>query len=109
MSTQSLKLLTGESSQPRQFVTQFSACSAQHIPQLSGMVDILAGVSQDEDLKVTLRDRSNSQMSTKSQANMNSPDYKKLRERLLKEAVNSTEAKLVVNKPKSKKIDISFP
>jgi len=109
VSTQSLKLLTGEASQPRQFVTQFSACSAQHIPQLSGMVDILAGVSQDEDLKVTLRDRSNSQLTTKSQANMNSPDYKKLRERLLKEVVNSTEAKLVVNKPKSKKMFDSRP
>ena len=32
VSTQSLKLLTGECSQPRQFVNQFSACSAQHIP-----------------------------------------------------------------------------
>ena len=101
VSTQSLHQLTGETSHPRQFVTQFSACSAQHIPQLSGMVDILSGISQDEDIKIEFNSQ---QPLTKSQANMSSPDYKKLRERLLKEVVTSSEAKLVVNKPKAKKM-----
>ena len=44
VATASLQYLSRQCAQPTQFVRQFSACSGQHIAQLSGMVDILTQV-----------------------------------------------------------------
>ena len=99
--TGSLQLLARESSQPTQFVRQFTSCSGQHIPQLSGMVEILSQVCQDDDIKNNLN---SSNAATKADTVTASPDYKNLRERLLKEVVSSTNAQLVVSKPKVKRI-----
>ena len=100
--SQSLQLLARESTQPTQFVSQFSNCSRLNIPQLSGMVDLLTQVCQDEEIRANL----NQPSSTKAgnPGNANSPDYKSLRERLLKEVVSSTNAQLVVSKPKIKRV-----
>ena len=111
--TASLQQLTRQAAQPQQFVRQFSAASSQHIPQLSGMVDLLNQVSQDEDIKAALNSRSrintNEGGGLEAGGNMNSPDYKKLRERLLKEVVSSTNAQLVSSKPKAKKVFSNRP
>ena len=67
------------------------------------MVEILSQVCQDEEIK----DNLNKQSSTAAAGagnNSNSPDYKNLRERLLKEVVSSTNAQLVQNKPKPRTI-----
>ena len=67
------------------------------------MVEILSQVCQDEEIKNNL----NKQCSTAAAGagnNSNSPDYKNLRERLLKEVVSSTNAQLVQNKPKPRTI-----
>jgi len=100
--SQSLQLLARESTQPTQFVSQFSNCSRLNIPQLSGMVDLLTQVCQDEEIRANL----NQPSSTKAgnPGNANSPDYRSLRERLLKEVVSSTNAQLVVSKPKIKRV-----
>jgi hypothetical protein len=65
------------SSHPTQFVRQYSSCSSQQIPQLSGMMELLAEIARDADIKTSL-----------SEDQLSRP--KTLREILLKEVVNSS-------------------
>jgi len=99
--TTTLQSLARMSSHPTQFVRQYSSCSSQQVPQLSGMVEMLAEIARDEDIKSSL---SEAQEPSPSQppVNFNSPDLKTLRERLLKEVVSSSNAQVIIEKPKVK-------
>ena len=89
---------------------QWSTCSGQQIPQLSGMVDILGQVCQDPQLKSHLAfEPPPGRTSSELTENFNSPDIKSLKERLLKEVVSSSNAQIVASKPKPKSLFDSRP
>ena len=44
-------LLTTMQSLARMFVSQYSSCSNQQIPQLSGMMGLLVEIGMEEDIK----------------------------------------------------------
>ena len=89
---------------------QWSTCSGQQIPQLSGMVDILGQVCQDPQLKSHLASEPPpGRTSNELTENFNSPDIKSLKERLLKEVVSSSNAQIVASKPKPKSLFDSRP
>jgi len=99
--TTTLQSLARLSSHPTQFVRQLNNCSSQQVPQLSGMLELLAEISKNEDMKTVLNEDP-SQTSSQPPVNFNSPDLKTLRERLLKEVVSSSNAQVVTEKPKVK-------
>ena len=102
--TSTLQSLARRSGQPGPFVQQFSNCSAQQIPQLGGMMALLERLGQEEGLRASLAESSESaggnQYSSQPVPAL-SPDFKTLRERLLKEVVSSSAAAAQLERPRS--------
>merc|ERR1719187_1267530 len=69
------------------------------------MVEVLAQICQDEEIKSSLSSVQPPNLSE----NLTSPDYRSLKERLLKEVVSSTNAQMVASKPRQKTLFDSRP
>jgi hypothetical protein len=86
---------------PHTVVRQYCSCSCQQIPQLLGMMELLEEIAREEDIKTSLSG-DQEQSPRQPPVNFNSPDLKNLRERLLKEVVSSSNARVIIEKPKVK-------
>jgi len=100
--TDTLKQLASQATQPQQFIRQWSNCSSQQIHQLSGMVELLAQIAPDKQIKSALSSDPASKPASQLNENINSPDYRSLKERLLKQVVSSSNAQIVSSKPREK-------
>ena len=105
--TATLQALAKASASPTQFVRQYSSCSSQQVKQLPGMMQLLAEIVNNDDIKTALNEEA--EAPNNPPVNFNSPDLKTLRERLLKEVVSSTNAQVVLEKQKPKTLFDSRP
>jgi len=93
----SIERLAATADQPTQFIRKYKSCSKSQIPALGGMVSLLAEITDNKELKDSLRPK-------KVESSYSSPDLKTLRERLLKNVEKMNIENQTKQKPKKKTI-----